>query len=57
MCIPQPKMPAPLPPAPVPEKTAEVVRTTKKLQAKNRKAVQKGAAQLRIPLNSNIGRY
>jgi hypothetical protein len=57
MCIPQPKLPKPLPLAPVPEKTAEVVRTTKKLQTKKRKAVQKGAAQLRIPLNSNIGGY
>ena len=57
MCIPSPKMPDPLPPAPVPEKTAEVVRTPKKLQAKKRRAVQKGAAQLRIPINSNIGGY
>lgn len=55
MCSSSPDFPDPLPPAPVPEKTAEVVRTSKKLQGKKRRAIQKGAAQLRIPLNSNIG--
>lgn len=58
MCFPSaPSTPDPLPVAPPPGKTAEVARTPKKLQGKRRRAMQKGAAQLRIPVNSNIGGY